>query len=87
MTLHFEELWELSEKNNENLAKSSSSESIFQELFVKIDFYRKVNDKEISLEEKYQMKNRLFGEILVSLTKLSVKDNINTYAALFELTK
>ncbi len=78
----FSELWEISEKIYDDTIKGTPTESILDELKYKIDFYRSVSERDIVDEEKQKIKSHLFGEILMTLTQLSLKDNINSYKAL-----
>ncbi len=76
---HFENLWEYCEFLN----KDKFSETIFDELLMKINLYKAFDSKkEISIEENQKIKLRLFGEILYTLTALSFKENINVFDAL-----
>ena len=80
--MHFEELWEKGEnffKNNSDLGV----QAIVDELMMKINLYKALDSRtEIPEEEKRKLQSRTMGEILLTLTHLSLKDNINTYEAL-----
>jgi len=78
MTSHFEDLWERCEKLfQENINKTDTS-SIINELSMKVDLYKKLDQKDaIDIEI---IKSRLLGEILLTLTSLSIKDNINVFS-------
>lgn len=80
--MHFEELWEKCEKFQEsNLVDSSS---ILDELLMKVTLYKNLDSKkDISFEDKKSTKLRLMGEILFTITSLSLKDDINVFKALF----
>jgi hypothetical protein len=59
------------------------SSSILDELILKINLYKALDQKtEIADSERQTIKSRTMGEILLTLTKLSMKDNINVYEAL-----
>ena len=78
---HFEELWEEGEKYQSN--NSASSDSLINELIMKLELYKKMNDAlSPSNDEKASIIFRLYGEILLTLTALSLKDNINVFKAL-----
>ena len=84
MPIHFENLWEkceklhLDESNNE-----MDSQSILDELAMKINLYRSVDQKtEVPPEELKIIKSRLLGEILLTITNISLKDNIDVFEAL-----
>jgi hypothetical protein len=80
--MHFEELWELCEKFYQDNDTHNSSQEIINEMSMKIDLYRMLDKKEIDPEEIKKIKSRLFGEILLTLTNLSLTDNINVFEAL-----
>lgn len=88
MIQHFEDLWEKSEKLHEETSKNDSSSSIIEELLIKINLYKMIDQKEeIPFNEKEKLKSRTMGEILITLTNLSLIDNINVFAALDEAIK
>lgn len=80
--MHFEDLWEKCEnfhqtKNDEDISP------IIAELIMKLKLYETVEEKvDNSVEDKEKAKSRIMGEILFSLTSLSLRDNINVYDAL-----
>ena len=79
--MHFEELWEQCEKFHGEIAEDSAS--TINELILKINFYKAIDFKLDSLnEEQQKIKAHAFGELLLSLTKLSSQENINVYEAL-----
>lgn len=83
MTIHFEELWEKCELLFKDTSKDDSISTIIEELLMKLNLYRVIDSKmEIPEEERVKIKSRTMGEILLSLTHLSYKDNINVFEAL-----
>lgn len=84
MPIHFEELWEKCEKLHQESDQSNSSiVGILNELSMKINLYKAMDDrKEMSVEECQKIKSRTMGEILLTLTNLSFRDNINVFEAL-----
>jgi hypothetical protein len=76
--ISFSELWE----KCEGLHKEESTSVITDELLMKVKLYKAFEDKEIPHDELQKVKSRTMGEILLTLTNLSVKDNINVYEAL-----
>jgi len=80
--MHFEDLWEQAESSHKN--KSMSISSIIEELLLKINLYQIISEKEMPIDEKQKAKSRLLGEILLSITHLSLTDNINVFEALTE---
>lgn len=81
--MHFEELWEKSEKFCSTQEDQSLSD-LFDEILLKITLYKKFDERkdEGVPEEILQVKNHTFGEILLSLSAISLKENINVYEAL-----
>ena len=80
--MHFEELWEKCEKFQESSVGDTSS--ILDELMMKITLYKTLDSKtDISAEDKKNTKLRLMGEILFTITSLSLKDDVNVFKALF----
>jgi hypothetical protein len=80
MAVHFEELWTKCEELH--TGKEAASE-ILDELILKVNLYKALDTKkEIAESERQIIKSRAMGEILLTLTKLSMKDNINVYEAL-----
>lgn len=83
MPNHFEDLWEQSEKIHSEFLNDTPLESIIDELYLKINIYKMLGSKkELSGEDMEKIKSRTFGEILLTLTHLSLKDNVNVYTAL-----
>jgi len=82
MSLHFEDIW----TNAENYHKDGeplSVSDILEELILKLNFYKAIDEKEeLSNEDKRKIKSHTFGEMLFTLTALSLNDNVNTYEAL-----
>jgi hypothetical protein len=85
--MHFEVLWEKCEKLHKE-AGDNSSASLAQELSLKLDLYKILDSKsDLSNEDKQKIKSRLLGEILLTITNISLVDNINVYQALDEALK
>ncbi len=80
--LHFEDLWEKCESFHKEFSSQDQLESIIQELELKTSLYSMLSNKALPEEEKNKIKIRTFGEMLLTLTNLSLKDNINVYEAL-----
>jgi len=82
--MHFEEVWEMCEKFHQEESKNATPcQTILDELMMKINLYRMVDSAaDPSNEDKEKAKSRLYGEILLTLTNLSLKDNINVFEAL-----
>jgi hypothetical protein len=79
--IHFEELWEKCEKLH--VGNEEAASSIIEELTMKMGIYRAVDLKtEIPDVERVKIKSRIMGEILLTLTHLSLKDNINVFESL-----
>ena len=83
--MHFEDLWELCEKQNEKVGVNKISSTILDELLIKLQLYKRLSEKEeISADDKKIIKLRLFGEALYVLSNLSLIDEINVFDALAE---
>jgi hypothetical protein len=83
MVDHFEELWEKCEIFHKEAALGSPVQNVLEELMIKINLYKAIDSKtEIPEEERQKLKSRTLGEILLTFTNLSLKDNINVYEAL-----
>lgn len=82
----FEELWEKSESLYKN--DPSTTSSIVQEIIAKLMLYRALHENTgLDEKQKQEAKYHLMGKVLSCMTHLSQKDNINTFAALLEITK
>lgn len=83
MTVHFEDLWEKCENLHKDGVEQDEVQAIVNELIMKLTLYKTLDDKkEIPQEEIEKVKSRTFGEILLTLTNLSIKDSINVFDAL-----
>lgn len=81
--MHFEELWEKSEQSYKDAAKEDTNTSIVEELIMKLNLYKAIDSKmEIPEAEKAKIKSLAMGEIILSLTHLSFRDNLNVFKAL-----
>lgn len=81
MIIHFEDLWEKCESFHKNSSSEDNSLLILKELELKSGLYSALKDKPIN-EEINKIRTRLFGEILLTLTNLSLRENINVFQAL-----
>jgi len=83
MANHFETLWEQCEKFQKDAAANANIQQLVEELMMKISLYKAIDAKtEIPEEDRQKVKSRTLGEILLTLTALSLKDNINVYDSL-----
>ena len=83
MPITFEDLWNKCENLQQEFVENESSAQILEELILKINLYKAIGQKtEIPETELQTIKSRTIGEILLTLTKLSLKDNLNVYEAL-----
>ena len=81
---HFEHLWEECESLSNNIYKDDSVEKVIEEIKSLLNDYKEIDGSNNPNEIKLSVKNRYLGEIVFLLTTLSIKDNINVYAALKE---
>lgn len=84
MAIHFEELWERCERFHQDKGGFTTSSDLLDELALKINLYKAIDAKggDIPTEEAVKIKTRTLGEILLTITHLSLKDNVNTFDAL-----
>jgi hypothetical protein len=82
MLIHFEDLWEKCEKFHSEFSNYEQSEQIIDELILKLNLYKTVRLQNLSNEEKEKICTHTLGEVLLTLTNLSLHDNINVYQAL-----
>jgi len=80
---HFETLWEEAEKLSSGMYKDMPTDELIKfvnDLLTGYSEASQIESKEIS----DSLKNKQIGEIVFILTALSLRDNINVYAALQE---
>ena len=83
MAIHFEELWEKCENFYKDSKLITDSKSLLEELDLKLNLYKAIDNKqEIPEEDRQKVKSRILGEILLTITGLSLKDNVNVYESL-----
>lgn len=79
--MHFEDLWEKCESTHGQSTNDSSS--IIDELILKLNLYKAISLKtDVPEDEFNKIKSLTLGEILFTLTHLSLKENINVYESL-----
>ena len=80
MVVHFEELWEKCEKLHN---KEDSVTSVISELEMKLNLYKLLSGNvNVPDHELKMIKSRAMGEILLTLTNLSQKDNVDVFESL-----
>ena len=83
--LHFEELWDKCEAFQKEASAPMDVASIVSELQMKVSLYKAIDLRtELPEEERTKLKARTMGEILLVITSISVKDNINVFECLTE---
>lgn len=83
MPIHFEELWEKCEQFHQEASKDRTIPGLIDELMMKLNLYKVIDSKtEISDVERQKIKSRTLGEILLTLTDVSLKDNVNVFEVL-----
>ena len=81
MAIHFEELWERCEQfHNEN--STDTSLTVLEELLLKINLYKALSVQKEMPSDLQEAKSRLLGEIILTITNLSLRENINVYDSL-----
>ena len=78
-TVHFEELWEKGELSSD---PESTPQEILSELEIKFSILKSIVTTELQGKDRQQAVGTAFGSLLKTLTYLSMKENINVYAAL-----
>lgn len=79
--MHFEDLWLKCESFHKN--SNDKVSTLIDELSLKINLYKTIDLKEdIPTEDKKQIKARTLGEILLTITHLSLIDDVNTFKSL-----
>ena len=78
----FNELWENAEKALKEETNSSSSENIVKEIIAKFKLYSMLNSSAFTEEDQIRLRAHAFGKILLCITQLSLKDNVNVHTAL-----
>ena len=77
----FEQLWVACENLNDG--SPETQEQIIDELHLKTKLYQSLSQKlDLPEDEQQSIRTRTMGEILFTLTKLSLQDNINVFEAL-----
>jgi hypothetical protein len=85
--MHYEELWELCEKLHQEASQDKAS-NLIDELSLKLVVYKAIDEKtDIPAEERQKAKSRTLGEILLTLTNISLVDNIDVFRSLTEAYK
>lgn len=81
--ISFSELWEKCEQFFKDEQNKQPVSSLIDELEYKIALYKVIDKKQdIPKEERFKIKSRTLGEILLSLTNISLIDDINVYDSL-----
>ena len=76
---HFEDLWQACE--NIFSQQISTVPQIIEELILKIGLY-KVLISNTNIKESTNIKSQLFGEMMLTLSQLSLKEDVNVFEAL-----
>ena len=77
--MHFEELWEKAETTTD---PESSSFEILNELEIKMSLLKNIVSSGLSGDDRSQAIGVSLGSILKNLAHISMKENINVFAAL-----
>jgi hypothetical protein len=80
---HFEHIWEASEALYADTIANTPISSIIAELQAKLSVYKAVSEQQsLEGEDLAKTKEHVMGNILMAMSKLSLKDGVNTWAAL-----
>lgn len=74
----FEQLWNDCENSQIKLT-SSDFNSLLDEVSLKINILKGINNKILSVEAKKEAIEYMYGEILYTMTGISLIENINVY--------
>lgn len=84
--MHFEELWEKCEQLHQeaNQKGQPTTNTLLEELMMKINLYKAIDAQggEIAGEDRQKIKSRTLGEILLTLTHVSLIDGVDVFEAL-----
>jgi hypothetical protein len=80
--IHFENLWESAEQQLQRETASLSVKDLTEQLITQMSAYRAIDESTAPVEAKNKLKENWMGSILLTMTQLSYKDNINTFTAL-----
>jgi phage-related tail protein len=80
---HFETLWEEAEKLSEKMYGGTATEELVKLISESLTNYFETTQLD-SKEIADSLKNKHMGEIVFMITALSLRDNVNVYAALQE---
>lgn len=83
--MHFEELWEKCEQLHQAADQNNQANTatLLDELMLKVSLYKALDAKtEMPEEDRQKIKSRTLGEILLTLTHVSLLDNVNVFEAL-----
>lgn len=84
--IHFENLWDKAEELQSEANQLNDTSSLINELILKSKLYQSINSNSSHMTEEdlQKIKLRALGEVLLVLTGISQKDNIDVYKALQE---
>lgn len=81
--IHFEQLWEQCENLHKETKPDSQISGLVDELMMKISLYKAIDQKiDLAADERKKIKSRTLGEILLTITNISLQDDINVFDAL-----
>jgi len=82
----FDFIWCDGEAFQQGAHPNATVQSTMEELTLKVGLYKAIDAKssDIPVEELQLMKDRMMGEILLTLALLSAIDNINVASALYD---
>lgn len=83
MTIHFEDLWEKCEQLQQESSAEADTQLLIDEIMMKFNLFKMIDsNKDIPEDERKKVKSRTIGEILLTITSLSFKENVNVFEAL-----
>jgi hypothetical protein len=82
MSDQFADLWNTAESLLQTETNSLSVQNLTEQLITQMSAYRAIDESTAPVEAKNKLKENWMGSILLTMTQLSYKDNINTFTAL-----
>lgn len=84
MVKTFDNIWEDAEKLLEQETSHSSTSQLIKECIAKLSMLDSLSSLENTMptEDLLRLKSHAMGKVLLVLTQISMKDNINVYTAL-----
>lgn len=80
----FDQLWNACEKYFSQTEKNDNVQSVIEQLILNCNVYKLIDKNDFPIEEKNKMKAQTLGEILFTITNISLLDDINVFTELHQ---